>query len=274
VRPLALLTDFGLADPYAGQLRAALARLAPGAPLLDISHSVEPFAVSQAAFFLAASAPHFPSSAVFVCVVDPGVGSTRRIIGAHLPNGENGKGGQDFLAPDNGLLGLLLGTPGLARPRVFDLSDPASSYAASATFHGRDIFAPLAARLSAGEALEDMGRELAQKDLARPDWSEARERPGAPCEIDAHVLHVDRYGNCLLSLRASSPPPQPVSAVKMPWGQRRGVLQVRTYADIPAGAVGLLAGSQGFFELAANQSSAAVALGLRRGDALRLVWAE
>jgi Uncharacterized conserved protein len=271
MRPIALLTDFGLADPYAGQLRAALARQAPGATLLDISHSVEPFAVSQAAFFLAASAPHFPSTAVFVCVVDPGVGSTRRIVAAHLPTA---KGGQDFLAPDNGLLGLLLSTPGLASPRVFDLSDPASSYAASATFHGRDVFAPLAARLADGELLEDMGREIGVDELVRPDWAEAKIRPEAPRELDVHVLHVDRYGNCLLSLRAGSPPPRLVTSLKMPWGQRRDVLMARTYADIPAGAVGLLVGSQGFYELAANQTSAAVALGLRRGDALRLAWTD
>ncbi|OIO02762.1 MAG: hypothetical protein AUJ49_05685 [Desulfovibrionaceae bacterium CG1_02_65_16] len=270
MRPIALLTDFGLADPYAGQLRAALARLAPGATLLDISHSVEPFAVSQAAFFLAASAPHFPSTAVFVCVVDPGVGSPRRIVGAHVPNA---KGGQDILAPDNGLLGLLLGTPGIAPPRVFDLSDPASSYAASATFHGRDIFAPLAGRLSAGEQLEDMGREINPRELVRPDWAEARIHRKTR-EIDVHVLHVDRYGNCLLSLRAATPPPWPVTAVQMPWGQRRVVHQVRAYAQVPEGGVGFLTGSQGFFELAANQASAAVILGLRRGDALRLVWEE
>lgn len=270
MRPLALLTDFGLADPYAGQLRAALARLAPGAALLDISHNVEPFAVSQAAFFLAASAPHFPAASVFVCVVDPGVGSSRRIVAAHLPGEE---GGQDFLAPDNGLLGLLLGAPDAASPRVFDLSDPAGAYAASATFHGRDIFAPLAARISAGEALEDMGREIDAADLVRPEWSEARIRREAR-EIDTHVLHVDRYGNCLLSLRAGTPPPRPVTALRMPWGQRRAVRQVRTYALIPEGGVGLLAGSQGFFELAANQASAAEALGLRRGDAVRLVWTE
>jgi S-adenosyl-L-methionine hydrolase (adenosine-forming) len=271
MRSIALLTDFGLTDPYAGQLRAALARHAPGAALLDISHSVEPFAVSQAAFFLAASAPHFPSTSVFVCVVDPGVGSTRRIVGAHLPTPE---GGQDFLAPDNGLLGLLLTTPGLARPRVFDLSDPAAGYAASATFHGRDVLAPLAARLSGGEPLEEMGRELDPAELVRPDWSEPKIRPESPRELDVHVLHVDRYGNCLLSLRAGFPPPCPVTALKMPWGQRREVRMAHTYADLRSGVVGLMAGSQGFYELAANQASAAQILGLRRGDALRLVWSE
>lgn len=259
MRPIALLTDFGLSDPYAGQLRAALARLAGGAPLLDVSHQVEPFAVDQAAFFLAASAPHFPQSSVFVCVVDPGVGSSRRLLGATA-------GGQDFLAPDNGLLSLLLA----ARPeaKVRDLSAAAAGYAASATFHGRDVFAPLAARLAGGEGLAFLGPELDRDGLERPAWSFARaDRRGQ----DARVLHVDRYGNCVLSVRVEVAPPWTPAWVRMPWGQRRPLLAARTYAELPSGAVGLLAGSQGFLELAANKASAAEILGLRRGDALRLL---
>lgn len=266
MRPIALLSDFGLSDPYAGQLRAALARHAPGAAILDITHQVEPFAVDQAAFFLAASAPHYPSDAVFVCVVDPGVGSTRRIVGAHV---ETPEGGQDFLAPDNGLLGLLLFTPGLAPARVFDLSGASSLYEASATFHGRDVFAPLAARLARGERLAQMGEPMDRADIERPDWADPS---CGPCGVDARVLHVDRYGNCLLSLRAGFEAPGPMSWLRMSWGQRRGVRPVSTYADIGPGEIGLLSGSQGFLELAANQASAAEALGLRRGDSVRLLW--
>jgi len=262
MRPIVLLTDFGLADPYAGQLRAALMRLVPGAKVLDMSHQVEPFAVDQAAFFVAASAPHFPSDAVFVCVVDPGVGSTRRIIGVRLA-------GQDFLAPDNGLLGLMLSAPGQAAPQVYDLTPAAEQYAASATFHGRDIFSPLAARLSAGETLFSLGQAIDPAELARPEWSEAR---ADATGVDARVLHVDRYGNCLLSLRADFTPPRPVAEARMSWGQRRAVRPVNAYADMAPGVVGLLAGSQGFMELAVNQDSAATALGLRRGDSLRLLW--
>ena len=267
MRPIALLSDFGLADPYAGQLRASLACRAPGSQLLDITHQVEPFAVDQAAFFLAASAPHFPPDAVFVCVVDPGVGSTRRIIGAHV---ETEAGGQDFLAPDNGLLGLLLFTPGLAPAKVYDLSQAASGYESSATFHGRDVFAPLAARLAHGECLAGLGTPMDRADLDRPDW--AAPSCGA-CGADARVLHVDRYGNCLLSLRSGFTAPKPVAWLRMSWGQRRGVIPVRTYAELGPGEIGLLAGSQGFLELAANQTSAAEALGLRRGDSVRLLWA-
>jgi S-adenosylmethionine hydrolase len=266
MRPFALLSDFGLADPYAGQLRAALARNAPGAQILDITHQVEPFAVDQAAFFLAASALHFPSNAVFVCVVDPGVGSTRRIIGAHI---ETEAGGQDFLAPDNGLLGLLLFTPGLAAAQVYDLSLAAQQYEASATFHGRDVFAPLAARLAHGESMSGLGLPMDRTDIERPAWADPS---CGPCGVDARVLHVDRYGNCLLSLRANFTPPKPPTWLRMPWGQRRGMLPVHTYADLGPGEIGLLAGSQGFLELAANQASAAEALGLRRGDAVRLLW--
>ncbi len=262
MRPVALLTDFGLADPYAGQMRAALARLAPGATVLDISHQVEPYAVSQAAFFLAASAPHLPDDAVFVCVVDPEVGSARRILGLR-------QAGQEFLAPDNGLLSLLLGAPNRHGPQVFDMTREALTYAASATFHGRDVFAPLAARLSAGEKLEDMGARLDPDELVRQPWAEPCVRPDG---VTVHVLHVDRYGNCLLSLPAEFVAPRPVGTLRLPLGQRRGVQQVHVYAELPPGAVGLLAGSQGYFELAANQASAAKALGLRRGDVLGLLW--
>jgi len=264
LRPVALLTDFGLADPYAGQLRAVLARLAPGAPLLDVSHNVEPFAVSQAAFFLAASAPFYPPDAVFLCVVDPGVGSRRRIIGATV-------GGQDFLAPDNGLLGLLLATPGQTAPRVYDLTPAAKQYAASATFHGRDIIAPLAARLAAGESLANIGQAMDPAELVRPDWAEPKLRPDG---VETHVLHVDRYGNCLLSIRKDFSPPHPVTTLRLTWGQRRPLLPVRIYSDLPPDTVGLLAGSQGFLELAVNQASGAEALGLRRGDMVRLLWTE
>jgi S-adenosylmethionine hydrolase len=139
----------------------------------------------------------------------------------------------------------------------------------SATFHGRDIFAPLAARLARGEALSSLGTPLGPQDLVRLPWAAPRELADG---LEVRVLHVDRYGNCLLSVRAGLKPPRPVSGLRMSWGQRRPVLQARTYADLPAGAVGLLPGSQGFLELAVNQASAAEALGLRRGDSLRVLW--
>jgi S-adenosylmethionine hydrolase len=264
MRPLALLTDFGLTDPYVGQLRAALARLAPGAAVLDISHMVEPFATGQAAFFLAASAPHFPPDAVFLCVVDPGVGTSRRIVGASV-------GGQDFLAPDNGLLGLLLDTPGRPEARLFDLTAAAAAYGASATFHGRDIFAPLAARLAADEPLSALGRSLKPEALVRQQWAAPQEFPGG---VEAHVLHVDRFGNCVLSLRQDFAFAGQVSGLSLGPGERLPLRLAGAYAELPQGQAGLLLGSQGFYELAANQASAASLLTLRPGDAARILYAE
>ncbi len=261
MRPIALLSDFGLADPYVGQLRAALVRMAPGAPLLDISHQVEPFNASQAAFFLAASAPHFPEDAVFLAVVDPGVGTGRRILGTQI-------GAQSFLTPDAGLLGLLLRNPGTPPARFHDLSEAAMGYVASATFHGRDIMAPLAAQLAAGETLENMGPELEPGDIVTLPWAAPEAEGGT---MLAHVLHVDRFGNCVLSLRGGDHIPGEVVGLLLGPDEQRRLRLVRTYADLAPGEAGLLVGSQGFYELAANMGSAARLLTLRGGDAVRLV---
>jgi S-adenosyl-L-methionine hydrolase (adenosine-forming) len=262
--PIALLTDFGLTDPYVGQLRAALTRLAPQSNLLDISHNVEPFGTGQAAFFLAASAPHFPADAVFLCVVDPGVGSGRALIGAEL-------GGQRFLAPDSGLLGLLLSAPGADAARIYDLSATAGTYQASATFHGRDIFAPLAARLATGEPLAALGEALDQSRLVKKPWAAPTMLDGA---LLCHVLHVDRFGNCVLSLRQDHQLPAEVTGHSPSPGERHRLRLVRTYAQLAPGEGGALGGSQGFYELAANMGSAERLLTLRPGDDVRLLFGE
>lgn len=130
-RTIALLTDFGLDDPYVGQMKGVLAGQAPDSRIIDVSHGVKPFCISQGAFFLAAAMGHFPKDTVFITVVDPGVGSARRIIAAEF-------GEQVVLAPDNGVLEL-------AEARfsgtmiVTDLSESAAKMQSSATFHGRDI---------------------------------------------------------------------------------------------------------------------------------------
>ncbi|MBU1594069.1 MAG: SAM-dependent chlorinase/fluorinase [Proteobacteria bacterium] len=263
MRPVALLTDFGLTDPYVGQIHAALTRLAPGAPLLDISHQVEPFGTAQAAFFLAASAPHFPADTVFLCVVDPGVGTGRRIPGAQL-------GGQSFLAPDGGLLGLLLDTPGQPPASLFDLSAAAAEYVASATFHGRDIFAPLAARLAGGELLEALGVPLAPESVVQRPWAAPHAEAQA---VLAHVLHVDRFGNCVLSLREGFPFAGDVVRLSLGPAESLRLRRVLAYAELEPGETGLLLGSQGFFELAVNQDSAATRLTLRPGDPVRILYA-
>lgn len=262
MRPIALLSDFGLADPYVGQLKAALVRMAPLARLLDISHQVEPFNAAQAAFFLAASAPHFPADAVFVAVVDPGVGTGRRVLGAQV-------GGQSFITPDAGLLGLLLRNPGLPQPRFHDLTAEAAKYSSSSsTFHGRDILAPLAAGLASGTLLEELGPELPGGDIVTLPWA----APQAEADgLRAHVLHVDRFGNCVLSLRGGDEIPGEVTGLLLGPGERRRLRLVRTYAELAPGEAGMLVGSQGFYELAANMGSAARLLTLRGGDGVHIL---
>ncbi|EMG38472.1 hypothetical protein PCS_00770 [Desulfocurvibacter africanus PCS] len=260
---IVLLTDFGLADPYVGQMKGVLANSAPRARVVDLSHGVEPYRVAQAAFFLRASAGYFPPGSIFVCVVDPGVGSERKVVLAHC-------GQSFFLAPDNGLLSLLLSNT-TEDTRLFDVSPAVAP--ASATFHGRDLFAPLAARLAAGEMPQDLGRELDPTALVRGSWAEPRTEDGS---IVASVLHADRFGNLVLNLPAASWSPRlPVGGqirvqsgagrsmgFGKPGPSRHAARVVTHYAELAPNELGILVGSQGYMELALNQASAAKNLGL------------
>lgn len=255
IPPIVVLTDFGLADPYVGQMKGALLRLAPAAPVVDLCHEVRPHCILQAGFLLEASRPHFPDDSIFLAVVDPGVGSERSILMARL-------GGQLFLAPDNGLLSFLHGQGASWWRAELDTAT------ASRTFHGRDLFAPLAARLALGADPSALGRAVDPGSIVRLEqtWAEA----GEGC-LDCAVLHVDRFGNCLLNLRIEALPARG-RAWMLDDGRR--IARVPTYADLAPGQVGLLAGSQGVMELAVNGGSCADLLGLAPGRTLRLTCTE
>jgi len=260
-RTIGLITDFGLADPYVGQMRAVLARKAPGCLAVDITHDVAPFNVAQAAFFLAASYEHFPADAVILAVVDPGVGTDRGIVGLDID-------GRLLLAPDNGLLALALQNAWAARIRAFDLSVAMDAPSrVSHTFHGRDVFAPLAAWLALGGNPGELGREVDPQTLVSLPWSHPDIRPGL---ARGHVLHIDRFGNCVLNLEAGSLGTPAGLRLTAPAGGK--LTYARTYGDMPEGDPGLLEGSQGFLELAVNQRSAAKRFGLSMGDAVELAW--
>lgn len=244
-RCFALLTDFGLDDPYVGQLKGVLHRLAPSVPVIDISHGVPPHRVETAAFFLAASHPHFPAGSIFICVVDPGVGTPRGLVSME-------SGGQVMLAPDNGLLHLAAEARPDAVLRRLDparLPDPQS-----ATFHGRDVLAPLAARLTAGESLAAFGDPVLSTDLDRPAWAVPRREVDG---VHAAVLHVDRFGNVVLNLSLREWDWLAACRLHLPDGTLIDIARAATYANIPTGRTGLVAGSQGYLELAADKASAA-----------------
>lgn len=262
--PIALLTDFGLADPYVGQMRGVLAGLAPGVPVLDLCHGVEPYNLPQGAFFLASSLEHYPAGTVFAAIVDPEVGTARRIVAVLAA-------GRTVLAPDNGLAGLVLArSEGV---RAFDLTAHAGAPGVSATFHGRDVFAPLAARIALGEAPQSLGPEMDPATLVRPAWVEPAWNADRR-EARATVLNVDRFGNCVLNLCGGPWAGRlccagPLAAC-VDGGGALDVFPARTYADLGLGQVGLLEGSQGYLELCCNQASAAQALGARSGCAVAL----
>lgn len=248
---IVLLSDFGLLDPYVGQMKGVLLREAPDVRIVDLCHEVDAHNSIQAGFLLQASYRHFPPQSIFVSVVDPGVGSSRSIVLAEREN-------QLFLAPDNGLLSFLIDEP-VSWWRI-----DAQTFAAGNTFHGRDIFAPIAARLALGATPQAMGSRVAPDTIVRRDliWAETGD-----LAIDCMVLHVDRFGNCLLNLRAEYYDESPRAWLL---DDGRTIVKAATYADLAAGQIGILAGSQGVLELAVNQGDCARTLGLCPGQNIRL----
>jgi len=260
-RCIGLLSDFGLVDPYVGQIKGVLAKKVPNCTVVDISHDVVPFNVAQAGFFLAASFKHFPKDAIFLAVVDPGVGTDRRIVCLQI-------GERLLVAPDNGLLSLALRNSGDEHVRAFDLSAAMNAPKdISHTFHGRDVFAPLAAWLAMGGDPGGLGEEIDPGNLVSQQWSQPTTSPG---RATAHVLHIDRFGNCVLNLEAGS--------ISSPESVRLAALStdelpcVSTYGDLGKGSAGLLEGSQGYLEIAVNQHSAADKFGLSMNDEIELTW--
>lgn len=254
---IALLTDFGLTDPYVGQLKGTILRYAPDARIVDLGHDIAPYALEQAAFYLRVSFSYFPKGTVFTAVIDPGVGGTRRIICLNAF-------GYHFLAPDNGVLGLIFGDdPGAT---AYEMT---SRYwgAVCPTFHGRDLFAPMSANLSIGESPETMGHTVPIASLKTLHNAE----PQLNGEfLTLRVLHVDHFGNVILN--APTDPwmaifkKQRTIALRSPTAIALKI--VDSYCELHDGSVGLLPGSQGYLELAQNQYAASSYLGCAVGDEL------
>ncbi len=246
MRPVfVLLTDFGLASPYVGQLHAVLLSGCRDAAIIDLSHEVSPHQVAEAAFFLAASLPYLPVSSIVLAVVDPGVGTDRDLVLLETPS-------CTILAPDNGLL-----APIAHQGRPWRLTIPNQ---ASATFHGRDVLAPAAVRLAQGVPASTIATPWDKRPLS-PLPAPTPPANGTPI---AQVVHVDRFGNVLLQLPANQELPAAMNVA----GHHARL--VRTYGDLAPGELGVLRGSQGVWELALCEASAAAFLGLRVGDWIAL----
>lgn len=249
-----LTTDFGRVDPYVGIVQGVILARAPAARIVDLCHEIPPQDVARAAFFLAHAREYFPPGTVHVAVVDPGVGSARRILVAV-------DRGQAYLAPDNGLLAPVLSRG--ARVRELDAARFALPRA-SRTFHGRDVFAPAAAAIAGGlDPLAagtgaDLAFEHAELPRARMDGGQG----------EAEVLYADRYGNLVLSARAEDLGDDPSR-----WSvEARGrvVRVLGTYADAAPGEALALVDSFGSLEIAVRDGNANERLGIGRGDRVTL----
>jgi S-adenosylmethionine hydrolase len=234
MRTIALLTDFGTRDPYVAAVKGVIASRCE-CQIIDLTHDVAPFDVWEAAFFLRDVVRYWPAGTIFVCVVDPGVGTARRILAVESE-------GRIFLAPDNGLLHFVRGD-------AYEVTDESLFLAdGSTTFHGRDRFAPVAAALATGIHIEDLGPRV--DDRVPLDYT-----PGA-------IIRIDRFGNCVTDL---VPLATPFAVVVK--DQRIDDIRTTYTGD---GAF-LIIGSTGCIEISVAGGSAASLLQLRRGDRVTIV---
>jgi hypothetical protein len=252
-RTIALLTDFGLIDPYVGLMHGVITGIAPRTRVVDLCHHINPQDVHEAGEVLADSFRYFPAGTIYVAVIDPGVGSERRIIGAAVED-------QIVIAPDNGLATALFDElPPTAVHHVMNKDMWLKSV--SQTFHGRDIFAPTAAYLAAGAELAAVGPRIDQwQQLDLPRTSETH---GG---VDGQITRIDRFGNLITNIRGTQMPVLPT--IEVSGHVLKGL--VRSYTEVQPGEPAAIVGSTGRLEIVVNQGSAAQHFHVDRGGAVRV----
>ncbi len=253
---ITLTTDFGLADHYVGVMKGVIAGINPDARVIDISHDVSSYQVAHGAFVIAQAYRYFPAGAVHVVVVDPGVGSERRPIVAQAA-------GQFFVAPDNGVLSQVYEREDHT-VRAID-ADRFTLKPTSRTFHGRDLFAPVAARLSKGGRLEQFGEVVDDYTRLEPTTPRLVE----PGHWRGRVLNIDRFGNVVTSFPAELLAESPAE-FRLVAGSLTVDATAVTYTDAPPDAPFVIAGSSGYLEISINQTSAAQQAGIDLGAVVEL----
>ena len=255
---ITLTTDFGTSDLYVGVIKGVILRVNPQAQIVDITHAIPPQDLYSAAFLIDSAYRYFPSGTIHVIVVDPGVGSQRRAIACQTDTA-------CFVCPDNGILTHVLHNENHIRAVAVENS----AYflpQVSNTFHGRDIFAPVAAHLSRGVSLDDLGSTMVHPvQLPIPT-------PQVPAEeIIGHVIWIDHFGNLVTNISHE--------ILESMVGRNGLVIQAgsakirhlnRSYAESAIGETLAIIGSFGRLEISVNQGDAAQALGLKRGDAITI----
>ncbi|HSP32900.1 MAG TPA: SAM-dependent chlorinase/fluorinase [Thermoanaerobaculia bacterium] len=254
MKRIALVTDFGTRDPYVAAVKGVIASRTD-VPVVDLTHEIAPHDVFGAAWFLRAVVDYWPAGTIFVCVVDPGVGTSRRIIAAESD-------GKVFLAPDNGLLGLrrLAATFSVENESLFLPNG-------STTFHGRDRFAPVAAAIANGFALTDLGPRVS--NLVRLNYDEPQYGKD---RVKGSIVAVDRFGNLITDIEAAKIPFAPFAPFALEARDITIDRVERAYAGAAPGAF-LIVGSYGCLEISVANGSAAERLQLRRLERVEVVAA-
>jgi S-adenosylmethionine hydrolase len=266
---ISITTDFGDRDGYVGTMKGVMSAIAPGIPFVDITQTISPQNVAEAAYVLWTALPYFPSESVHLVVVDPGVGTQRLAIAARTSLGY-------LVGPDNGVFSYIWA---VAPPDcIVELANPKYQLAGvSSTFHGRDIFSPAAAHLAAGVALEALGPEVTEPLLLPTPKVKINENT-----VSGTILYVDHFGNCITSI-GKLVWSADVLDLKPVWGNSpsisliAGSCQVKasgldlgpirhTYGEVGLGEGLALVGSEGMLEIATNHGSGAFELGLSVGD--------
>lgn len=262
-RPIVTLTtDFGLSDHFVGTMKGVILEICPDAQIVDICHSVQPFDVLDGALTIAQAYSYFPASTVHVVVVDPGVGTARRPL---ILSSER----HHFVAPDNGVLSLIYNR----EERIHVRHVTGEHYflqPLSNTFHGRDIFAPVAAYLAKGVDSLKFGDEIS--DFVR--FNAPRPKPVDQQTLRGVVLKVDRFGNLVTNITPQDAPmlftEQP-PAFKIVIGKRE-ISEIKTaYADGAPGEVFGILGSMGYLEVAANRAAAVQVVGAGKGSEVNII---
>jgi S-adenosylmethionine hydrolase len=268
-RPITFLSDYGYADEFAGVCRAVMARITPDARITDITHGLRRHAVRQGAVLLANSLP-YAEPGIHLAVIDPGVGSDRRPVAVGVADE-----GRVLVGPDNGVLGLAIERLGGPRAAVDLTASPFRLQPVTTTFHGRDLFAPVAAHLAAGAQIAEVGEAIALDSLTRLALPEPRVYSD---RVVAHVLYVDGFGNVTLNLGHED-----LSSTFLRLGRRVSVDTggvtvsmpfARTFSDVGEGQALLYEDSARALALAVNRHSAAEMLGLAPDDEVTLSAAD
>jgi S-adenosylmethionine hydrolase len=254
-----LTTDFGLSDHYVGAMKGVILGICPRAQIVDISHQVSPYEIAEGAYVVAQARGCFPKKTVHVVVVDPGVGSARRPILLE-------SGGQYFVAPDNGVLAMVYGEKNKVR---LISNEKLFRHPVSRTFHGRDIFAPVAAHLAAGLPPAQVGKLI--DNALRPGFQKPQ-RTGKRTWT-GRILKIDRFGNIVTNFHTDDFADLERQNFAMRLGPREIGVLVRNYTESSPGELFLIVGSSGYLEVSMNQGSAAKLIGCEAGaPAELLIW--